>query len=219
MDNKKTIAVALGVFVLGGLATMVLACMDDHGRYGQGNKDDENQGMMEHKMGMRDETRNDDSFENNRMKRGGEQGMMVRSEREFIEKMIPHHEEAVVSAKEVIARGGSTSVIKALAEGIARDQEQEVNEMKSWYKSWYGVDYVSSGTYTLMMGTTTSLSGVELDKVFLNDMVKHHMMAIMMAKSVAAHIEHDEIKTLSTAIQANQLAEITTMQNLLTNLK
>lgn len=44
--------------------------------------------------------------------------MMVKSEREFLEGMIPHHQEAVDTAKEVIARGGSTPEIKKLAEDI-----------------------------------------------------------------------------------------------------
>lgn len=41
--------------------------------------------------------------------------MMVESEREFIERMIPHHQEAVNTAKEVLIQGGSTVEIKKLA--------------------------------------------------------------------------------------------------------
>ena len=145
--------------------------------------------------------------------------MMVASEREFIVGMIPHHEEAITTAKEVIARGGSTPEIKTLAENIVKAQEAEVTQMKGWYKTWYGKDYVADGKYTPMMRPLSNLSGAALDKVFLTDMVKHHMMAIMMAKSVDAHIEHDEIKTLSTNIKTSQSAEIETMQNLLKTLK
>lgn len=150
---------------------------------------------------------------------GAGMGMAVGSEREFIEHMIPHHEEAVATAKEVLARGGSTAEIKTLAQNIVTAQEKEISDMKVWYKNWYGSDYVENSSYQSMMRPLTGLSGAELDKVFLTDMVKHHMMAIMMAKSVAAHIEHDEIKTLAATIQVNQLTEITTMQNLLANLK
>ena len=35
--------------------------------------------------------------------------MLVESEREFIEEMIPHHQEAIDTATEVLERGGTTS--------------------------------------------------------------------------------------------------------------
>lgn len=145
-------------------------------------------------------------------------GMMVQSEQEFIMGMIPHHEEAISTAKEVIARGGNTPEIKTLAENIVKAQEVEVAQMKDWYKSWYGKDYVADGEYKPMMRPLSDLSGAALDKVFLSDMIMHHKMAIMMAQSVDAHIEHTEIKTLSSNIKTSQSAEIMQMQNLLKTL-
>lgn len=56
--------------------------------------------------------------------------MMVSSEQEFIEGMIPHHQEAVDTAKEVIARGGTTPEIRTLVENIVVAQENEIAEMK-----------------------------------------------------------------------------------------
>jgi uncharacterized protein (DUF305 family) len=56
--------------------------------------------------------------------------------------MIPHHQEAVDTAKEVIARGGSTPEIKKLAEDIVVAQEKEIAMMKGWYQSWYSEAYV-----------------------------------------------------------------------------
>lgn len=145
--------------------------------------------------------------------------MMVSSEREFIMGMIPHHEEAITTAKQVIERGGSTPEIKTLAENIVKAQEGEVAQMKEWYKNWYGEEYVADGKYKPMMRPLGNLSGSALDKVFLTDMIMHHRMAIMMAQSVDAHIEHDEIKTLSVNIKTTQSAEIELMQNLLKTLK
>ena len=64
--------------------------------------------------------------------------MMVSSEREFLTGMIPHHQEAVDTAIEVVERGGSTPEIKALAENIIIAQELEIAEMKQWHLDWYG---------------------------------------------------------------------------------
>ena len=222
--NKKLIAVAVGAFIVGGLFVMAAGplinndqdhhAQDGHGHSSETKSDVKKSGahmmpdgmMMEGEMGMAG------------MEMDG-MDMTVSSEREFIDGMIPHHQEAIDTAKEVVARGGSTPDIKTLAQNIITAQEKEITDMKTWYKNWYGVDYVDNGMYQPMMRPLANLSGAELDKVFLTDMVKHHMMAIMMAKSVDAHIEHNEIKTLSAAIQTSQSAEITQMQNLLKTLK
>jgi uncharacterized protein (DUF305 family) len=140
--------------------------------------------------------------------------MMVSSEKEFITEMIPHHQEAVDTAKEVLARGATTPEIKSLMENIVSAQEKEIADMKNWYQSWYGTPYQPSGNYKPMMRDLEGLSGKEIDKVFLEDMVMHHMGAIMMAHSVQAYIEHDEIKILTKAIVDSQSEEIELMRKL-----
>jgi uncharacterized protein (DUF305 family) len=144
--------------------------------------------------------------------------MMVSSEREFLTGMIPHHQEAVDTAKEVIERGGSTPEIKTLAENIIIAQELEIAQMKQWYLDWYGEEYVADDSYQPMMRELAGLSGAELDKRFLEDMVMHHMGAIMMAQSVRPYIEHQEIEVLSQAIMTTQTAEIELMRDLLRRL-
>lgn len=145
--------------------------------------------------------------------------MMVKSEREFIEGMIPHHQEAIDTAKEVIARGGSTPEIMQLAKDIIIAQEKEIILMKSWYKAWYGKAYIAKAdAYEAMMRDLSSLNGASLDKVFLEDMVMHHMGAVMMAESVKPYIEHPEITALTKAIIETQTAEIELMRQLINDL-
>ncbi len=145
--------------------------------------------------------------------------MMVKSEREFLEDMIPHHQEAVDTAKEVLARGGSTPEIKKLAEDIIVAQEKEIAMMKGWYQDWYGETYVADPKdYKPMMRDLSTLSGAALDKVFLEDMVMHHMGAIMMAQSVQPYIENQEITDLTKAIMDTQTAEIELMRTLIKGL-
>jgi uncharacterized protein (DUF305 family) len=144
--------------------------------------------------------------------------MMVQSEREFLTEMIPHHEEAVTTAKEVLARGGTTEEIRTLATNIITAQEKEIADMKSWYEAWYSTPYTPSGTYQPMMRDLENLSGTALDRAFLEDMIMHHMGAIMMAEGVSRHIEHSEIRTLSQSIISTQSTEITTMKRLLLTL-
>ncbi|KKT78729.1 MAG: hypothetical protein UW75_C0039G0013 [Parcubacteria group bacterium GW2011_GWF2_44_8] len=142
--------------------------------------------------------------------------MVVKSEREFLEGMIPHHQEAVDTAKEVIARGGSTPEIKKLAEDIVVAQEKEIAMMKGWYQAWYGEAYVvDPNDYEPMMRDLSKLSGAALDKVFLEDMIMHHMGAVMMAQSVQPYIEHKEMTDLTKVIVETQTEEIQLMRKML----
>ena len=68
--------------------------------------------------------------------RGGAMGDM---DRHFIEEMIPHHEDAVAMAELALARAEHAE-LRLLAENIKRDQSREIDQMRAWYRSWYGVD-------------------------------------------------------------------------------
>jgi uncharacterized protein (DUF305 family) len=141
--------------------------------------------------------------------------MTVSSQKEFLEQMIPHHQEAIDTAKEVLVRGGTTPEIRILAENIIIAQEKEIAQMGQWYFDWYNEIYTGTNSYKPMMKDLTQLSGAELDKVFLEDMIVHHMGAIQMSQSVQPHIEKDEIQKLVTAIISTQTIEIEEMQMIL----
>ena len=148
----------------------------------------------------------------------GHMDMMVTSERAFIEGMIPHHQEAVDTAKEVLERGATTAEMQSLAEDIIQAQETEIADMKRWYQAWYGEVYVDTNENTPMMRELSQLSGVALDRTFLEDMVMHHMGAIMMAQSVQPYVEHQEMRDLTKAVVETQSEEIQKMQRMLREL-
>ncbi len=54
---------------------------------------------------------------------------------EFIDQMIPHHEGAVVMAKEVLQKS-TKDEIKTLANAIINAQEAEIKQMKEWRTAW-----------------------------------------------------------------------------------
>jgi uncharacterized protein (DUF305 family) len=212
--NSTTVIVPVLTFVIGGLWGYMLGEYTNFGQtshssdtavhehkdvphgslVGTGGRGQE-MGGMEHMMDMR-----------------------VESERAFIEGMIPHHEEAVATAKEVLLRGGTTPEIRTLAENIITAQEREIERMKGWYATWYGTAYESTGTYKPMMRDLSALSGKALDRAFLEDMIMHHMGAIMMAESNPSFIEHEEMRDLTEAIISTQTEEIRLMRTLLESL-
>lgn len=54
---------------------------------------------------------------------------------EFMREMIPHHEGAVVMAKEALQRS-TKDEIKTLANAIIKAQEAEIKQMKEWQAAW-----------------------------------------------------------------------------------
>lgn len=215
--NNQTILVTIIALLIGGVGGYMIADKDYGRGYERVKSDNIPMGMHR----MPDGTLMDNTLDDDNGMMSGMNHMMdmvVRSEREFIEGMIPHHKEAVDTAKEVIARGGSTPEIKQLAENIVVAQEKEIDEMKQWYQDWYGEPYTGTGEYQPMMRELANLSGVQLDRVFLEDMIGHHMGAIMMAQSVQSYVEHDEIAILTQAIMTTQSAEIAQMRQMLKGL-
>ncbi|HEY9627070.1 MAG TPA: DUF305 domain-containing protein [Coleofasciculaceae cyanobacterium] len=55
----------------------------------------------------------------------------------FINAMLPHHEGALVMAKEALEKSDRPEV-KKLAQDIISSQQQEIDQMQQWKKSWYG---------------------------------------------------------------------------------
>jgi uncharacterized protein (DUF305 family) len=54
----------------------------------------------------------------------------------FLNAMIPHHEGALVMAKDVLNKSKRPE-LKKLAQDILTSQQQEIDQMKDWRKAWY----------------------------------------------------------------------------------
>lgn len=69
----------------------------------------------------------------------------------FIVMMIPHHQGAVDMAELALTRAQHPE-IKQLAAAIIRDQNREIEQMRSWYQAWYGSDVPDM---MIMMGNSS----------------------------------------------------------------
>ncbi|MBW6456260.1 MAG: DUF305 domain-containing protein [Trueperaceae bacterium] len=131
----------------------------------------------------------------------------VTSEAEFIAGMIPHHQEAVDTAREVAERGERPEV-RALARDIVAAQADEVAKLEAWLAAWY--PEAPPADYAPMMRRLEGLTPPAVDVVFVFDMIMHHEMAIAMAREALA-LEpppRAEVAALARDVIAEQGEEI-----------
>lgn len=145
---------------------------------------------------------------------GGMYGAMhtvVRSEHDFLVRMIAHHEEAIAAAGELSR--SERPEMRSLGRSIVADQTAQVDQMRGWLARWYP-GRPTTTAYRPMMRDLTGLSGDQLDLVFLEDMIGHHMAAVMMSQQLVVRglARHDEVADLARSISASQRAEILTMR-------
>ncbi len=137
---------------------------------------------------------------------------MVTSEEAFVVNMIPHHQEAVDTARLVVAKG-EIAELKKLAQAIITAQEKEIMMMQKWSKDW---NYSTvTPTYQNMMGDGTKLSGKALDTWFLQGMIMHHMGAVQMAESLLKLDARKEVSDFARDVIRVQSSEISQMKLML----
>jgi uncharacterized protein (DUF305 family) len=138
-------------------------------------------------------------------------GMAVASEFDYLTEMIPHHDEAIATAR-ILQRNTDRQEMRSFAASIVATQSAEVRQMKEWLAAWYP-DRDTRVRYQPMMRDLTGLSGSALDKAFLEDMIPHHMMAVMMSQQllVSGLARHDTIVPFARNIRDTQHDEIRMM--------
>lgn len=153
--------------------------------------------------------------------------MMDNIDEHFIEQMIPHHDGAIAMAKLALQKAKRPE-IRTLAGNIISAQEKEVTEMQGWYKSWFGGDVKKGNTYSMMGGmmssggmhmvgneqdTETLENATDFDKAFIENMISHHQLAIIMVQMLKAGTNRPEMLTLANDITESQSKEIEQMES------
>jgi uncharacterized protein (DUF305 family) len=145
----------------------------------------------------------------------------------FIDAMVPHHEGAVLMAKDALEKSKRPE-IRTLAQGILDAQVAEISQMQTWRKAWYpqstSTPMAWSTSMNHMMAMTPEQAGAmrmatdlgasddDYDRRFLQAMIPHHQAAIVMAQDLSTKTQRPELRALAAAIETSQQTEIDKMQ-------
>lgn len=142
---------------------------------------------------------------------GGMHGVRAASEDVYLAEMVAHHEEAVAAARQL--QRSPRAEMREFGDAIVVSQSAQIDQMQQWLADWYP-DRDERADYRPMMRDLTSLSGDRLDRVFLQDMIWHHMAAVMMSQQLLVRgAEHAEVEALAEDIRDEQHDEIFQMQH------
>jgi uncharacterized protein (DUF305 family) len=137
-------------------------------------------------------------------------GSGVASEPDYLAEMVAHHREAVDAAGELIR--SDRAEMRAFGESIGESQSAQIQQMTSWLADWYP-QQSTTVDYRPMMRDLSGLSGDRLDEAFLQDMIGHHMVAVMMSQQLLWRgTDHDAVAQLARSIRDDQHTEIVQMQ-------
>ncbi len=145
----------------------------------------------------------------------------------FIDAMTPHHQGAIVMAKEAEQKSKRPE-IKKLAADIIKAQNKEIAEMKQWRTAWYPKASSTPMSYDskmskmmpmpsaqmngMMMNMNLGAADDQFDLRFMNAMIPHHESAVVMANDALSKSKRPEIKKLAEDIVSSQQAEIAQMK-------
>src|SRR3989344_4156676 len=122
-------------------------------------------------------------------------------------------------AKLALQKAKRTEVI-TLAQNIIDSQSKEIEQMKAWYKDWFGKDVPEdenvmgmhgmmgstkqNSMHMGMMGDETDImrleSETDFDRAFVEEIIPHHQMAVMMANMLKGGTQRLEMKQLADDI-------------------
>ena len=147
----------------------------------------------------------------------------------FIDMMTPHHEGAIAMSEVALERAEHPE-LSTLAQQIIDSQRAEIEQMQAWREEWYpdapvmSMDEMMSGMGQMMEGMQhmNGMMGMSMmgmmdpgmmademrnapepfDLAFINGMLPHHMMALMMAENAVQHAVHPELAGLAQAMVA-----------------
>ncbi len=151
----------------------------------------------------------------------------------FARDMSMHHAQAVAMGM-IAQRDGVHGAVRGFGADIALTQQAQIGMMDQWLRDWGvnsnsdaapmswmpdGMNQLEDG---LMPGMATQAemdalekaTGPEVDRLFLQMMIKHHLGGIHMVDGILGMTDNPDVVWLANSMKAGQQGEITALQSI-----
>lgn len=133
----------------------------------------------------------------------------------FMQEMIDHHTMAVHMGHMCMDKAVHQE-LREMCRQIISSQQQEIATMQQWLAAWYGISNyepeMNPGHHARMQ-KLSMLSQSEFEIEFMQQMIRHHKMAVVKSAHCVVRAHHDELQDMCAGIITAQLAEIRQMQD------
>ncbi len=141
----------------------------------------------------------------------------------WMSQMIEHHTGALEMARSVLKDGQDVRVKKA-AQDIVTNQSREINQLKTWLKTWYAatpdktqMKLMRQDMQPMLKAALGGMAGMDMgadaDKRFLESMIPHHQSAVNMGEMALKKALRPELKSFARAVIDAQSREIRQYQS------
>lgn len=149
----------------------------------------------------------------------------------FMQRMIPHHQQALVMT-DLVRRYATTDAVRQMALRMEISQRDEIALMETWLRNHdepvampgmeHG-DHLMPGMLTPeQMEELRNARGTEFDRLFLEYMIQHHQGAIEMVAELFATpgaAQESTVFKFAEDVDADQTMEIQRMQRVLQGIR
>jgi uncharacterized protein (DUF305 family) len=142
----------------------------------------------------------------------------------FVDKMIPHHQQALEMSAMVPSRTTNRALI-LMAKHIAVDQQAQIDTLQGLLQQWgepAAADHMGHGAMGMdgmvdptAMDKLPTLTGPAFDELWLTSMITHHQGAVAMAMPEIEHGENPKAVKMAKIIVDWQQLEIGRMHAML----
>lgn len=154
------------------------------------------------------------------------------ADRHFVEKLQPHHDQAVEMSKMVLAKkSGVDPKLREIARQIAKASEKELDSINALIATsgspaeGHGDAEEDPNHHGGAGGLMTEgqmllldqLDGLDAQQVYLDGMVKHHQGAVALTETEIREGAHPDAVALARQVLARQRSEIARLQELRAN--
>lgn len=127
----------------------------------------------------------------------------------YINAMISHHRGAMLLAEQ-LGKNTTRPEMKTLSQNILNDEPKAIAELYSWKKGWYGDVRTVRDPIVANLG----LADDKFDLRFLNAIIAHHEVGILMTKETRLKSSRTEILNNADAVETFLSGGLETLRSL-----